>query len=168
MTNTVEILNKADTEKKIASIRGRSATLRADIQAAVLGGLQHAADYGDATLLTKLVKATSPQNGAHLKRYIGAFAPLRWDSKAGQFKKAKKGGAFRVADAIDTDWDAELVKAKKEAAAYNGAKVRKSLVKRLADIEAAALEAGDFGLLEIVQDAAHRIESEASAATEAA
>lgn len=168
MSNQVNILSKADTLKKISSIKGRSATLREDIQSAVIGALSHAAEYGDYTLLTKLVKATSPQNGAHLKRYIARHSPARWNAKEGQFRKHKKGGVFRVADAIDVYWDAELAAQRAESAKYDGVKVRKSLAKRLADLESAALEAGDFSLLEIVQQAAGALKDEKANVEQAA
>ena len=50
----LEILNKADTLKKIAAIGKSTGTTNANIQAAVIGGLAHAAEHGDVTLLTKL------------------------------------------------------------------------------------------------------------------
>jgi len=166
MTDTIIILSKAETLKTIDRVAKRTGRDRDDIQAALIGGLAHAAEHGDFTLCTKLVKATSPQNGAQLRKFVVRFAPATW--KDGEFRKAKKGGAFRVADAMGVLWYAELEAKKAETPKYDGAKVRKALAKKLAELEALALEAGDFGLLEIVQDAGFALESETGAAAKAA
>lgn len=140
MTNTVNILDKAGTLKTIGRIAKSTATSRDNIQAAVVGGLNHAAEHGDSTLLTKLVNAVSTANGTQLRKYIAAHAPLTWKAGKG-FVKAKKGGTFDVAGALGHDWDT-FEKAPRAAAAYDADKLRAKVQRQ---IEAAALEAAEAG-----------------------
>jgi hypothetical protein len=150
MSNTVNILNPEQTAKKITSLKGRTGTMREDIQSAAIGGLAHAAEHGDFGLLSKLVHAVSAANAAQLRKYVKAFAPARWDGKAGLFKKAKKGGAFRVADALDTYWDAEIQAKKAAESEYDRVKALAKLAKLAETVEAQALEAGDLFALDVV------------------
>jgi len=168
MSDSIIILNETETRKKISSIKGRTGTMSVDIQAAVIGGLAHAAEHADSGLLTKLVLAVSAANATQLRKYVAAFSPLKWNAKLQVFKKAKKGGAYRVADAVDVLWDAEIRKAKAEAKGYDGAKARKLLRAKLDELEASALEAGDFGMLAVVQDSLASLAAEAAEAAELA
>lgn len=137
----LEILNKADTLKKIASIAKSTGTTNENIQAAVIGGLAHAAEHGDVTLLTKLCNAVSTGNATQLRKYIKGFAPVSWVKGKG-FVKAKKGGAYRVADAVAVDWNTYEAPGA-EAAPFNGARKLAAIFAKLDALYLEAVENGD-------------------------
>lgn len=58
----VNILNKADTDKLITSIKGRGAKLDTDIHKAAMGAVHHHALHGDTTLINRLV-TSMPKSG---------------------------------------------------------------------------------------------------------
>jgi hypothetical protein len=122
----MNILNKADTLKKIGSIKKRSGVLREDIHAAALGAMCHAMDHGDFTLASKLTEAVSKPNAALLRRYFVEFMPVRWVKGTG-FKKIKGKNAFDVTDAIDVYFD-DMPGSESAIAAYNAMTDIKSLV----------------------------------------
>jgi hypothetical protein len=121
----MSILNKADTLKKIGSIKTRSANLREDINAAAIGAISHAAEHGDLTLATKLANAVSKANAAIVRRYFVEFMPVRW-VKAEGFKKIKGKGTFNLAGALEVYFD-EL-ESEVAISAYNAMTDLKSLV----------------------------------------
>lgn len=120
------ILNKADTLKKIGSIKKRSANLRDDINSAAIGAIAHAELHGDFTLATKLANAVSNANAAIVRRYFVEFMPVRWVKGEGFRKLKGKGGVFNLAGAIETMWD-EL-ESESVISAYNAMTDLKSLV----------------------------------------
>lgn len=142
MSNTIVILSKPETLKKISSLKGRSATMHADIQAAVIGGLAHCAEHGDSTLLTKLVNAVSAANGTQLRKFITGHAPLVWT--AGKFVKSKKGGTFNVAGALDADWNTYAKSVAARPVEYSVDKVTAKVKRALEAAMEAALDADDI------------------------
>jgi hypothetical protein len=145
MSNTIEILNRAETLKKINSLRASSARIVENVQAAAIGALSHAAEHGDLSLCTKLVNAVSASHGTQLRKYLTAFAPITWNKGKG-FTKVKRGGAFRVSDAIEVNWDKfEGVASKPKA--YDSDKARAALIRSLDKFAADALANDDGDLV---------------------
>lgn len=110
----MELLNIAKTRNLINSIARTVAKLDDNIHLAGCSALFHYADNncGDATLLTRLVKATSSYNketgqfdgrsvrGAALRHWITSNANVKWDKKAygkeGGYIKKEKGNDATV------------------------------------------------------------------------
>jgi len=144
MTDTISILDLKQTARKIESIKGRTGTMTADIQAAAIGALAQFAEHGNATLMTKLVNAVTPANATQLRKYFAGFAPVVWN-KAKGFSKAKKGGVIDLPGAIDTDWSTyQKEAADKAAAAYSRAKVFSKLAAQFEAAMELALDAEDI------------------------
>lgn len=147
------ILNKAETSKKINSIASRNKSLRADIALVAASALVHAAEHGDLTLASKLHNAVSVSFRADIKRYFAAFGPVRYDSKKKAFAKSKKGGAWDIDGALATSFDA-VEKAEKPAAEYNRKKELASIVKFLDTKADRAVNAGDADMVAMLVDVA--------------
>ena len=142
-TDTFNLIDRKELVKNIDSIGKRGRTLRADIAAAAPQAWAHAAEHGDLTLATRLVVKSPKSFQSDLRKYFGAFAPVRWDSKAQQFKKSKKGGAFDPR-ALDTAFDAvETDKAEPE---YNEARAVANLIKSMAKLRDNAELTGNLDL----------------------
>ena len=141
------VLNKVETLKVIASIGKRSKTMRADIQNAAISSMCHAMDHGDLTLASKLVNAVSASNGTQVRKYMGAFMPVRWVKGKG-FVKIKGKSGYTVVDAIDTFWD-EYENGETPESAYNAMSDIKSLVKAIEARISKAESADDVAMLAV-------------------
>jgi len=139
---TIEILDRATIVKKISSVKGRAATVRADIDQLAKSCIVHAGEHGDLTLASKLTASVSKSYATDLRKYFTTFAPVRWDKKAGGFKKLAKGGQFNIGGAMDTAFDNVEPEAK-DAPEYNRAKEIASIVKFLDTKADRAINAGD-------------------------
>jgi hypothetical protein len=155
MTDSIVILNKADTVKKINSIRKSTEVNRENIQAAVIGALTHAAEHGDTTLLTRLCEAVSNANATQLRKYIKGHAPVTWVKGKG-FVKAKRGGAYDVAGAIEVDWnDYAPEGGAPTEKPFDASKEFAKLCDKLDSLYLAAVEAGDDDVAERILAMAH-------------
>ena len=153
MTDLNNILDRAATLKKIDSIKGRSSTLRADIQLCAVSAFIHAAEHGDLTLASKLHNAVSSSYRADLKAYFRAFGPVRWDVKSSQFTKAKKGGNWDVDGALATPFDS-VPHAERTPADYDHNKALTAVVAFLDKAASNAVNNGDAPLCDALVDIA--------------
>ena len=120
---SIEILDRATIVKKINSVKGRAATVRADIDQLAKSCIVHAGEHGDLTLASKLTASVSKSYATDLRKYFTAFAPVRWDKKTGGFKNVEPEA--------------------KDAPEYNRAKEIASIVKFLDTKADRAINAGD-------------------------
>jgi len=151
MQNNAEnltVLDRATALAKIKSIAGRSNTLRADIDLVCRSAFLHAAEHGDLTLASKLHAAVSKSYKSDVKRYFITFAPVYFDSKSGEFKKAKKGGRWDLS-ALETPFDA-VEKPEKPTAEYSRDKVLSSIVKFLDTKSDQAINADDAEMVQVL------------------
>ena len=151
MTTLENILNPADTAKKIDSIKGRARTLHADVDLCCKSALIHAAEHGDLTLASRLYAAVPSQFRADVKRYFIACAPVHYDNKGKQFKRSGKGGEFIID--LDTPFDA-IARDEKEPAEYNRQKTLSAIVAFMDKHADRAIKAGDVELCTAVVDIA--------------
>ena len=143
----MNVLNKADTLKKIAGLKTSSGTMKANVQAALNGSLMHAAEHGDTSLLAKLVLAVSKPNATQLRKVITDFAPLKWHGKDSKFTKIKNGGMWRVSDVMDMDWTE--YDAPKKVSVFDADKVKARV---LATLEREAINAAENDSAELAND----------------
>lgn len=152
--NTLDnILNRDDTLKQIGSIAKRGKALRADVDLTLKSAFVHAAEHGDATLISKLYNAVPLSFRADVKRFVSTYSPLNYDTKSKQFKKAKKGGQFDML-ALEIDFD-NVPKAEKQEAEYNRKKEVASIVKFLDTKADRAIAAGDTDMIEMILEFAN-------------
>jgi hypothetical protein len=151
MLNIIE--SREDLVKKIDSIGKRAGTLSNDIADAAASAFLHAAETGDLTLASKLVRKVSPSFRTDLRRYFTHFGPVVWDKKSQQFKKVKKGGAYDPA-ALETRFDAELPNAERAARPYDRKAELAKMIREL-DVHAdRAVAAGDADMVNMLVDLA--------------
>ena len=83
---TITILPSASVSKSIASIKGRSKTLTADIHNTGVQCLLHAQAHGDITLVDRLAKALAAANAPEVfKAWVKEYSPITWNG-AGEVK----------------------------------------------------------------------------------
>lgn len=104
------LLNQADTSKLIRSIKGRAASVQADIHQAACSTLAHMRDHGDFTLAVALMNVLP--NGqrvkglaAWYKHFTSGKFSVRQDKKqgniwVGSIKKDRAATDFLVDDAV--------------------------------------------------------------------
>ncbi len=127
-TVELNVMNKAETLKKINSLKGRSARLVDDVQECAVSAMTHAAEHGDLSLATKLVNAVSASHATQLRKYLTAFGPITWNKGKG-FSKKKRGGQFRVADMLLIGWD--TFERETAAKVYDAEKAKGALIRSL-------------------------------------
>ena len=136
----MNILDKNQTLTAIRAIAKSDGKLKEKIQSAAIGALVHAGEHGDTGLMAKLVLAVNTTAATQLRKYFQEFAPVTWNKGKGTFTKKQKGGAYRTADAMDSNWFDELEAKKTAAKAYDSDKV---LARSVTALERARDEAED-------------------------
>lgn len=145
MIDLENVLSRADSLTKIASIAKRGKALRDDVNLVAVSTLIHAAEHGDLTLATKLHDSVPVSFRADLKRYYAAFGPIRWVKGKG-FNKLSKGGAYDIDGALSTSFDA-VDKPEKSEAEYDRNKELTAIVKFLDTKADRAINADDADML---------------------
>jgi len=125
---------------------------RADIDLVARSAFLHAAEHGDLTLASKLLRAVSKSYKSDVKRYFVTFGPVYFDSKSGEFKKNRKGGYWDLT-ALETPFDS-VEAPEKPVAEYSRDKVLSSIVKFLDTKSSQAINADDAEMVQVLGNVA--------------